>query len=337
MTSSLYEINILNQPTEWKRLVLLTTPVFPDLRTIRHKKIVFVGIGSSYWLGRFAELLWREHYYTNYNTAITTEPLSVQSFDFVKSKYVVSENDIVVVFSHRGTKMFSMQALEIAKKNYGATTVLITGIGSPPNSNADFRIETCAQENCGAFTISLTSAITRIIQWIGLSNRAFLEKFKEAITVIEKQLPFKVQQIPKFPANLVIVGDLIREIVGHEVALKISEISYLPVRSFGLEEFLHGPRVTLDTQSSLLIFSSLSEPRKQILTNYANAVGSEVISIDEEEYQPFVGIPQEFCWLAQLLWGQQLALELSKELNTNPDTVRGDQHIYKEARNLLTL
>jgi hypothetical protein len=82
-----------------------------------------------------------------------------------------------------------MQALEIAKKNYQATTILITGIGSPPNPNADFRIETCTQENCGAFTISLSSAITRIVQWIGLSNKDFLEKFKETRNVIE-EAPF---------------------------------------------------------------------------------------------------------------------------------------------------
>jgi glucosamine 6-phosphate synthetase-like amidotransferase/phosphosugar isomerase protein len=44
---------------------------------------------------------------------------------------------------------------------------------------------------------------------------------------------------------------MIREAVAHEVALKISETSYLPVRSFGLEEFLHGPRVTLDDTVSL--------------------------------------------------------------------------------------
>jgi glutamine---fructose-6-phosphate transaminase (isomerizing) len=326
---SLYETNILNQPTQWKRL--LNMPLAPDLKTISPRKIVFVGIGSSYWVARFAEFLWRE-YYTNTTTVAITEPLSVQSFDFVKSKYVVSDNDMVVVFSHRGTKMFSMQALEIAK-HYGATTILVTGIGSPPNNNADFRIETCAQENCGAFTISLTSAITRIIQWIALSNKALLEKFKEAINVIIEEFPFKIQ-LPKFPTNLVIVGDLIHEIVAREVALKISETTYLPVRSYGLEEFLHGPRVTLDKETSLIIFSSLSESRRETLINYAKIVGSKVISIDEET---FFSIPQEFGWLAQLLWGQQLALELSKELKTNPDTVREDQHIYKEARNLLTL
>jgi glucosamine--fructose-6-phosphate aminotransferase (isomerizing) len=164
--TSLYEINILNQPAEWRKL--LNTPTPQDLTSISPKKIVFVGIGSSYWMSRFAEFLWREHK-VNTTTAAAAEHLSVQSFDFVKSKYVVGHNDIIVVFSHRGTKTFSMMALEVAKK-YGATTILITGIGSPLNNNADLRIETCAQENCGAFTVSLTSAITRIVQWIGLHN-----------------------------------------------------------------------------------------------------------------------------------------------------------------------
>jgi fructoselysine-6-P-deglycase FrlB-like protein len=133
---------------------------------------------------------------------------------------------------------------------------------------------------------------------------------------------------------LVIVGDLIHEVVAREVALKISETCYVPVRSFGLEEFLHGPRVTLDKSSSLLIFSSLSEPRRKALMDYAKIVGSEVISTDEEK---FMAVPKEFRWLAQLLWGQLLALGLSKELKTNPDSVRANQHVYKEAKNNSTL
>jgi fructoselysine-6-P-deglycase FrlB-like protein len=47
----------------------------------------------------------------------------------------------------------------------------------------------------------------------------------------------------------VIIEDLIREAVAHEIALKISETCYLPVRSFGLEQFLHGPKVTIDNTS----------------------------------------------------------------------------------------
>jgi len=40
---------------------------------------------------------------------------------------------------------------------------------------------------------------------------------------------------------------------------------------------------------------------------------------------------KEFSWLVQLVWGQQMALELAKKLGTNPDTVRKDQSIYADA------
>jgi fructoselysine-6-P-deglycase FrlB-like protein len=329
---TLYETNIINQPAEWKRLLDISIPT--ELKTISYRKIVFVGIGSSYCVARIAEFLWRAYVInTPMNDALKTiEPLSVQSFDFVKSYHAISNNDMVVVFSHRASKTFSVQALEAAK-NYGARTVLITGVGGPPNPKADFRLETCLQENSEAFTISVTSAITRIIQWIGLYNRSFVKKFRATIKVMEEQLPFKIKKLPKFTANLVIVGDLIREIVAYETAFKLAETTYLPVRSFGLEEFLHGHHLTLDRLSSLVIFSSLLESRRHMMINYAKAVGCEVICIDEEKFST----PKEFRWLAQLVWGQQLASVLSKQLNTNPDTAREDQYIYREAKNLLKL
>jgi glucosamine--fructose-6-phosphate aminotransferase (isomerizing) len=324
--ASLYETNILNQPSEWKWLMNSLIPI--ELKNIQANKITFIGIGSSYWVARFAEFLWRE-----YNSGAAITPSSLQSLDFVRSKYTVSKNDIVVVFSHRGTKTFSIKALEIAKAN-GAITVLVTGMGSPHTTDviADFRIETCPQENCGAFTISLTSAITRIIQWIGMYNPMFIEKFKETASLLEKELPFRVH-LPRSFGRLVIVGDLIREVVAHEIALKISETSYPPVRSFGLEEFLHGPRVTLDDKSSLIIFSSIQEPRREVLIKYANIIGSEVLDIHDDLFD----LPKEFRWFAQLLWGQQLASELSKVLKTNPDTARADQHPYSEAKKALIL
>ena len=103
---------------------------------------------------------------------------AVHSYDFVNSKYFVSPNDVVVIFSHRGTKTFSRRALEVAKEYYDATTVLITGIQSPISINTDIRIETCPQENCGAFTISFTSAIVRILQWIDMYSKGLIDRFR---------------------------------------------------------------------------------------------------------------------------------------------------------------
>ena len=77
--TSLYETNILNQPSEWKQL--LNSPMPRELKNLQVSKIIFIGIGSSYYIARFAEFLWRE-----YNTKTAITPSSIQSFDFVKSK-----------------------------------------------------------------------------------------------------------------------------------------------------------------------------------------------------------------------------------------------------------
>jgi glucosamine 6-phosphate synthetase-like amidotransferase/phosphosugar isomerase protein len=169
------------------------------------------------------------------------------------------------------------------------------------------------------------------VQWIGLYNGSFLEKFKATVKVMEESFPFKIMDIPKYTNKIIIVGDLIREIAAHETAFKIAETAYLPVRSFGLEEFLHGHHLTLDKLSSLVIFSSLLEPRRHTLMRNGKAVGCETICVDEEKFSG----PKEFGWLFHILWGQQLALDLSKLLNTNPDTAREDQHLYREAREIL--
>jgi glucosamine 6-phosphate synthetase-like amidotransferase/phosphosugar isomerase protein len=146
-------------------------------------------------------------------------------------------------------------------------------------------------------------------------------------------LPFEVQ-LPQYYTNLVIAGDLIREVVAREISSKIAETTYLPVRSFGLEEFLHGPRITLNRQTSLLLFSSVYEPRRESLIKYARTEGSEVIDILGGS---LLKVPEEFKWLYQLVWGQLLALELSKKLKINPDSIRGDEHPYDNARENLTL
>ena len=92
--------------------------------------------------------------------------------------------------------------------------------------------------------------------------------------------------------------------------------------------------MTLDKKSSLVAFTSITEPREDSLIKYAGSIGTDVIEINEIMFN---GVSQEFTWLAQLLYSQQLALELSKRLWTNPDTVRSDQSTYMEARKLLTL
>ena len=91
----LYETNTLNQPSEWRRIIDIPLP--SRLLALDFKKIYFIGIGSSFWASKIAEFLWREY--------IQMDAIAIQSYDFVNSRYFVSPNDIVVVFSHRGTNL----------------------------------------------------------------------------------------------------------------------------------------------------------------------------------------------------------------------------------------
>ena len=69
---------VRNQLEEWKRLLKSPLPsvIYPINPTKR--RIIFVGIGSSYWAARFSELLWREF--------VNPDCISLQSYDFVRSK-----------------------------------------------------------------------------------------------------------------------------------------------------------------------------------------------------------------------------------------------------------
>ena len=69
------------------------------------------------------------------------------------------------------------------------------------------------------------------------------------------------------------------------------------------------------------------------MIKYAKTVGSEVIDIHDGLFR----VPTEFTWLCQLVWGQLFALELSKELKINPDSIRRDEFPYDKARENLTL
>lgn len=73
---SLYETNVLNQLKELKR-ILLHSNLPSAVYTINSDKrrVVFVGIGSSYWAARISEFLWREYINPNciaYQYKVTT-------------------------------------------------------------------------------------------------------------------------------------------------------------------------------------------------------------------------------------------------------------------------
>ncbi|MBI4575354.1 MAG: SIS domain-containing protein, partial [Planctomycetes bacterium] len=308
-TTSRYEKNLHLQP---RRVAdVLDSPRPAWMGTLRDRRPIFVGTGTSHHAAQVARWLWRRH--------VSPEAVASSSFDFVRTPQATSPRDVVVLFSHRGTKTFTVEAAGKARRA-GATTVGITSRDSPWTEDLSYRVETCEAEDCGAHTKSLTSALARIVQWIDEPelHRAVLEACA------------RIEAGPVFPdvgrgTDLVLVGDVVREWVAREVALKLQEAAWLRARPFGLEELLHGPRISVDGASLVVAFSDPSEGRWQAARDFFATTQVGLVPVEA----PAAGVPEAAGWLWQLFWGQRLTLHVCRGLGVDPDLMRKDDPRYR--------
>lgn len=227
----------------------------------------------------------------------------------------------MVVFSHRGTKSFSVEAASRARKA-GAVTIGITGKESPW-AGLDHRLETCEQEDTGGFTKSLTAALAWIVRWI--DDKGLTAAVRRTAKIIPTEQKFsKVGQ----RTDLVLIGDGIREWAAREAGLKAQETSWLTARAFGLEEFLHGPRCSVGPGSVVVGFSGPPERRWADVRSFLKTI-----------QVPFVEFKAAGAagWLSHLYTGQLLALHCCKSLGHDPDSLRTEDVRYRLARAKLRL
>ncbi len=301
MTRSRYEANVFAQPELARAALTASAPAWMKPPR-KGRKVFFVGVGTNHHAARIAAWLWSQ---------AGIDARAVHSHDFVARPYRLSRGDLAVFLSHRGSKSYTVSA-EKAARRAGAETVVVTCAGSP--WKAPRRLVTGPIEDTGAFTQSFTTTMAWLLRWP--RKAALVAPFK----TIEKSLRWG----PKFPAvrldtDLVILGDGLREWVAAEVALKTQEAVPLRARSFGLEEFLHGPRISVGKGSLVIGFSSRKEPRWRTARRYLKAIGVPFVEVSSED------------WLAQVLWGQRFTLDACRRLGVDPDAIRGGDPRYARA------
>jgi fructoselysine-6-P-deglycase FrlB-like protein len=297
---SRYEANVFAQPGLVR--AALSSPAPSWFKPPKGRKVFLVGVGTNHHAARLAAWLW---------SRVGLDARAAHAYDFVVRPYRLGRGDLAVFLSHRGSKSYTVAAEAMARRA-GAETVVVTCAGSPWKSPR--RIETGPMENTGAFTQSFTTTMAWLLRWPG--KPALLAPFKK----MERSLRWG----PPFPrirpeTDLVLLGDGPREWVAREIALKLQEAAYVRARPFGLEEFLHGPRVSVGEGSVVVGFSSRKEKRWNAVRRYLKTI--EV---------PFVEAASE-DWLAQILWGQRFTLECCRRLEIDPDLLRADDPRYRRA------
>lgn len=305
--TSRYERNIFAQPAAVAAALTASAPAW--MRRPRARKIFLVGVGTNDNAAHMAAWLW---------SSVGLDARAVHGHDFVSRPYRLGRGDLGIFLSHGGGRSYTVAAEAMARKA-GAETVVVTAQGSPW-PGAPRRLETGPREDTRAYTHSYTTTMAWLMRWA--RTPSLLAPFRR----VEASLRWG----PAFPAvkpdtDLVLLGDGLREWVAREAALKVLETSYLRVRAYGLEEFLHGPHVSVRRGSVVVGFSTPGVRRWNAARGWLRAVGvpfTEARSAD---------------WLAQVLWSQRLALSCCRRLRQDPDRLRGGDPRYKRAKDVLSI
>ena len=91
------------------------------------------------------------------------------------------------------------------------------------------------------------------------------------------------------------------------------------MRAYGLEEFLHGPHISVGKGSLVIGFSTVSETRWDDAHRYLDTVGVPFLDVANAD------------WLAQILWGQRFTIDACRRLGIDPDDLRSQEPAYKKA------
>ncbi|MFQ5898098.1 MAG: SIS domain-containing protein [Candidatus Methylomirabilia bacterium] len=261
----------------------------------------------------------------------------------------------VIVVSHRGTKRFSIEALQKAKAG-GAAGVVITGVGSGERLKiADYLLTTVEQESSAAHTISYTTALALLA---GLAAemrgreeiRAALEGIPDQLAVLLGQEAWKELAV-RFGdrRRYYFVGGGPNTATAYEAALKMNEANYTTTVGMNCEQVLHGPWVAMEASDMVWLIAppGPSYERCVALARAAKEIGTPVVGIVEEgdrelsalsvETVTLPPIPELLTPLLAVVPLQLFTYHLALQQGTNPDTMRGDQPAHDRARAGLSL
>ena len=261
---------ILSQPDAIASVLTSQSAICDDLgpALATRRRIYLVGIGTSWHAALAAQQM----------LTAGPETFACNSFEFCTAPPRVTPDDAVIVFSHRGTKRSSYDALDYARST-GAFTVAITSTAPGPRIQAAHRlIHTVSPEISSAFTVSYTTALTVI----AMLNRAIAAQTgRKASDPAYNQ----VDALPNLMSHVLAAEDDVRGVAldnqsrrrfisagwgahranAYEVALKIKETSRADCEGFQMEQLLHGPFCSLDSDCLLTLIAPPGDDRGRTL------------------------------------------------------------------------
>ncbi|HJO82888.1 MAG TPA: SIS domain-containing protein [SAR202 cluster bacterium] len=314
------------------------------------ERIHLVGIGTSWHAALVGE-------YMMHTIASREDVRAWNSFEFVTAPPSLDRSDAVIVLSHRGTKTYSADSLDLARA-HGARTAVITGVGSAIDpAMAHAVIQTSVSDPSSAFTISHTGAMTALAMLTATlaSNR---RRFRDELQRLPGLVTEALTQEPAVRDWAAATRGVERHYftgwgpnasTAYEAALKMKEANYTTTEGFHLEQYLHGPFVSTDDGCQVtfvvppIVVPPMSGANRAIdVMNAANAVGARTAAIVQAGDQERVSaadtvieapaVSEALSPIPYLVPLQLYTYWLAVELGHNPDVFRLNDPRHLSAR-----
>jgi glucosamine--fructose-6-phosphate aminotransferase (isomerizing) len=307
------------------------------------KRVFLVGIGTSYHAAQIGEWLLR---------AAGCDARAVMSYDFAvyPDSYPVQPDDAVIIMAHTGVKHFSAEALKRAT----ATDAAVISIGSQaaehPGSQQVLR--TIDREKSAAYTSSHTTAMTILAQIateLGEQRKASgTAGFRAALAALPDQMSDVLKREAEIlPIAQEAVSRLVyatgpgpNAITASEAVIKVREAAYGQIDALPIEQFLHGPMVTVNAEDMAIMVhvAGNGAQRAAEVSRALNGLGTSLWVIG----QPIEGLPdvpvfslpatdEMISPLLAVVPMQILAYHMAVTKGVHPDTFRRDIPVYAEA------
>ncbi|TMD05762.1 MAG: SIS domain-containing protein [Chloroflexi bacterium] len=331
---------IENQGEQAARLLADTEPVAAAANRLQGVRRLFIaGTGTSYHGAMVGEHLFRAAGY---------EAWAVPAFEFSQYPPALRPGDGLIVLSHRGTKRFSMGALQHVS-GLADRWIAITGQGSPLTGAGV--VQTVPQERSSVHTVSHVGALVRLAQLATHASPDLHSAWAEAM----EGLPARVQSVLedsrdpiaaqaeqiRFDRGTFFIGGGPATATALEGALKLREASFVFAEGHEVEAVLHGPLISIDAADRAVM---IAEPGPSLARTQDVAAGLSAIGV------PFAAVgsaaaaldaagwtfatpplPEPLAPILNVIPLQWLAYFVSRRRGVDADLFRADNPSYAAA------
>jgi len=315
-------------------------------------RVFIVGVGTSYHAALVGEWLFR---------AVGKDARAVLSYDFAvyPALYPLRADDAVIVMAHSGTKTYTMRALERARADGAAA--LSVGSLTAEHPGSQLVLRTVEREKSAAFTASHTAAMfvlaqvaTRLAERMGMAEagefRRVLEGLPDQVeAVLARQDEVLGVSSQAAFRQVYAVGAGPNAATALEVVIKAREAATAKIDALPLEQFLHGPLVTVNADDLAILVNvrganPTSATRTSEVARVLERIGVRIWLVGQGASTVAGGMVFELPELNEQISPilavvpmQIFAYQVAVERGTNPDRFRRDDPRYADALGTISL